>query len=86
MIWQIDKVIWFIYEIIRKDKLLCIRILSGRSDRKIYVTDNLWKPLVSLSSLSRTLIGGGWVLPLSKEAVGVFYIPSRLGKFFIKGK
>ena len=35
-------------------------------------------PIRLLSVISRTLVGG--FLPLGREAIGVFYSPSRLGK------
>ena len=41
-----------------------------------------WNLTIRLFSvISRTLVWG-WVLPLCRKAVGVFYSPSRLGKLF----
>ncbi len=45
---------------------------------------NYWNLTIRLFSvISRTLVGG--VLPLCREAVGVFYSPSRLGNIWDKG-
>ena len=36
--------------------------------------------IILFNVISRTLIGGGGVLPLCRGAVGVFYSSNRLGK------
>ena len=45
------------------------------------MVQHYWNLTIWLFSvISRPIVGGGGVLPLSREAIGVFYRPNQLGK------